>query len=70
MPFLTSVHVGAKRKGAILHVEGKTEDLKVAGRDEPQHPVPADVTCVVHVDVRARLGNIVIHTWSVVEVER
>lgn len=56
------MHVRAKRKSAVLHIKGKTEDFQVAGRDEAQHPVPADVTRVVHVDVRTRLGNIVIHT--------
>lgn len=62
--FLTGVHVGAERKRAVLHVEGKTEDLQVAGWDEPQHPVPADVTGVVDVDVRARLGNVIVHAGS------
>lgn len=64
-PFLTGVHVGTKRKCAILHIKRKTEDLQVAGRDKPKHPVPADVTGVVHVDVRTRLGNVVVHTGRV-----
>ena len=64
-PVLTGVHVGAKCKCAVLHVKRKTEDLQVAGGDEPQHPVPADVTRVVHVDVRTRLGNVIVHTGKV-----
>lgn len=59
---VTGVHIGAEGEGAILNVKRKTEDLQVAGRDESQHPVPADVTRVVDVDVRAGLGNIIIHT--------
>lgn len=62
--FLTGVHVGAKCKGAILHVEGEAVDLQVTGRDETQHPVPADVTRVVDVDVRTRLGNVIVHAAS------
>lgn len=59
------MHVGAERKCAVLHVKGKTEDLQVAGRDESQHPVPADVTRVVDVDVRTGLGHVIIDTWKV-----
>lgn len=55
------MHVGAEGKGAVLHVKRKTEDLKVAGGDEPQHPVPADVTRVVNVDVRTCLGDVIVH---------
>lgn len=62
--FLTGVHVGAKGKCAVLHVEGKAEDLQVACGDETQHPVPPDVTCVVDVDERTRLGNVIIHAAS------
>lgn len=58
---LTGVHVGAERKCAVLHIERKTENLQVASWDQTQHPIPADVTCVVHVDVRTRLGKVVIH---------
>lgn len=64
MTFLTGVHVGAKCKRAVLHVEGKTEDLQVTCGDEAQHPVPADVTRVVDVDVRTRLGNVIVHAAS------
>lgn len=63
--FLTGVHVRAKSECAVLHVERKAEYLQVAGRDEPQHSVPADAARVVDVDIRARLGNIVIHTGRV-----
>lgn len=63
--FLTCVHVRAKCKCTVLHIKGKTEDLQVAGRDEPQHSVPADIACVVDVDIRTRLGNIVIHAGRV-----
>ena len=59
---LTGVHVGAECEGAVLDVEGKAEDLQVAGTDEPQHPVPADVTRVVDVHVGTLLGHVVIHT--------
>lgn len=59
------MHVRAERKSAVLHVKGKAEDLQVAGRDEPQHPVPADAPCVVDVDIRTCLGNIVIHALRV-----
>lgn len=59
------MHVRAKSKCAVLHVKRKAEDLQVAGRDEPQHSVPADAACVVDVDIRACLGNIVIHTGRV-----
>lgn len=62
--FLTGVHVGAKCKCAILHVEGEAEDLQVAGRDETQHPVPADMTRVVDIDIRTCLGNIIVHAAS------
>ena len=55
------MHVGAECEGAVLDVEGKAEDLQVAGTDEPQHPVPADVTRVVDVHVGTCLGHIVIH---------
>lgn len=64
-PSLTGVHVGAKCKCAVLHIKRKTENLQVAGRDEPQHPVPADVTCVVDVDVRTGLRDVVIHAGRV-----
>lgn len=70
MTFLTGVHVGAKCKRAILHVEGKAEDLQVARGDEPQHPVPPDVTCVVDVDVRTRLRDVIVHTASEWKTER
>lgn len=61
---LTGVHVGAERKGAVLHVEGEAEDLQVARRDQTQHAVPANVTRVVDVDVGTRLGNVIVHAAS------
>lgn len=59
---VTGVHVGAEGEGAVLHVEGEAEDLQVAGGDQPQHAVPADVSRVVEVDVGTRLGNVIVHT--------
>lgn len=59
------MHVRAKCKRAVLHVERKTEDLQVAGGDETQHPVPANVTCVVDINVWTGLGDIVVHAWRV-----
>ena len=56
------MHVRAECEGAVLDVEGKAEDLQVAGTDEPQHPVPADVTRVVDVYVGTCLGHVVIDT--------
>lgn len=56
------MHVGAEGERAVLYVEWEAKDFKVTGANQPQHPVIADVSGVVHVNIRASLRHVIIHT--------